>query len=63
MTKEEHTRLSNMIDEGYVTDKLEPIKCTVCEGKNFTEEVLATDGGYTSEYKVYCNSCGEQLGY
>jgi hypothetical protein len=63
MTKEEHEIISMGINNGYLAEDLEPIKCHKCNSENLKEVIKAIDGGHVSEKECECGECGQSLGY
>lgn len=63
MDKEEHDRVSQLIEDGYLEKDLEPVRCHKCRSACLTGEVKAIDGRFVSEKEVSCTICGQVLGY
>lgn len=63
MTREEHDELKRLIDNGCLTNTLEPIKCSACKSEEMNDHSLAGDAGYISEFERRCSNCHKVLGY
>ena len=47
----------------YFKENGEPIACTSCDYDVIVTDTITYDGGYPSEVKFNCKSCGLELGY
>lgn len=63
MDPEDYAELDKQIEEGYLADDLEPLRCINCESTEFKEEVKSTDGGHVSEKESRCAACDKVMGY
>ncbi len=54
--------VDRLIENGYITTKNEPLKCTACESISLEDVVMDTLDGYTMSYDRKCKDCGEVLG-
>lgn len=52
-----------MIDEGYIDNNLEPIKCPYCDENDLEDRNKYYEGGYLVECQVYCKNCGKKVGH
>lgn len=58
-----HNELERLFQNGYIDTNQEPIKCEQCQGTDFTDKVVDTIQGYTSEKERFCKSCNNSCGY
>lgn len=63
MTPQEHDEITKLINDGYLGEDMEPLKCDKCECDVIRTTIIALDGGRLSEKSAHCDRCNAQLGY
>lgn len=56
-------RVINLIAEGYIDEKGQPLKCQHCEGEDLEEYGHQTMVDELVEYQVNCKKCNRNTGY
>ncbi len=63
MNKQEHDEISKAIADGYLSQDLEPLKCSSCESVEFMDDIKSTIAGHVAEMSRVCSNCHKKCGY
>lgn len=55
--------VADAIENGFINEDMEPIKCYKCGHEEFTDTTKAADSGLVTEKQRDCARCGQQNGY
>jgi hypothetical protein len=56
--------VKKLIEEGYIAEDFEPLKCHRCESKDLkVVDKTVDETGFPMEYRISCGQCNTCLGY
>ena len=55
--------LLDMIKEGFLSDKYEPIKCPNCKSNNYKDKIIDRNESTIMEMERICKECNFSFGY
>ena len=61
--KDSKEYISDMIKEGYLSDKYEPIKCPNCKSNKYEDKIVDRNEITIMEMKRICKECKFSFGY
>jgi hypothetical protein len=55
--------IEQQIKDGYINERLEPLKCPMCESDNLRTNNEEFENGGIIEYDSECGDCGHKVGH
>ena len=63
MDEQDQLALSNAINNGFISNSFEPLKCEKCNSIEFIDKTTDITACVVCEYERYCKKCGTVAGY